>query len=74
MIIINIDKSNYKYNIIFAKKIFFIENNLIYSWEKYIFKIQENDFKIMNIYFRQEIESIEMSKRDKFIEIIEEIE
>ena len=31
IIIININESNYEYNIIFAKRIFFIENNLIYS-------------------------------------------
>ena len=114
MIIINIDENNHEYDIIFAKRIFFIEDDFIYSWEKYISKIQdnkenilliwiiniwaynenkiilydkilefrsfiiekiqENDFRIANMCFRRGIESIEVSRKSKFVEIIEEIE
>ena len=42
MIVIDIDKSNYEYDIIFAKKMLFIEDDFIYSWKKYISKIQDN--------------------------------
>ena len=31
MIIIDIDKNNHEYNVIFAKKMLFIEDNFIYS-------------------------------------------
>ena len=114
MIIVNIDENNHEYDIIFVKRMFFIEDDFAYSWEKYISKIQdnkenilliwivniwvynknkiilydkilefrsfiikkiwENDFEIINMCFRQGIESIEASRRDRFIEIIEEIE
>ena len=42
MIVIDIDKSNHECDIIFAKRMFFIENDLTYSWEKYVSKIWDN--------------------------------
>ena len=50
MIIINIDENNHEYDIIFAKRILFIENDLAYSWEKYVFKIQDNKKNILLIW------------------------
>ena len=42
MIIIDIIENNHEYNIIFMKRIFFIEDNFIYLWKEYISKIQDN--------------------------------
>jgi len=50
IIIINIIENNHEYNIIFAKRISFIEDNFVYSWEKYIFKIQDNKKNIFLIW------------------------
>ena len=114
MIIVDIDENSHEYDIIFAKRILFVKDDLACSWERYISKIRdnkenmlliwivsiwiynenktilhdeilefwsfiiekirENDFEIISICFKWGIESIEMSKRDKFVEIIEEIE
>ena len=114
MIVVDIDKSNHECDIIFAKRMFFVEDDLACLWEKYVSKIQdnkkntlliwiisvwiynenkiilhdeilefrsfiiekirENDFEIASTCFRRGIESIKASRRDRFIEIIEEIE
>ena len=50
MIIIDIIENNHEYNIIFAKRMFFVEDNFAYSWEKYISKIQDNKENIFLIW------------------------
>ena len=42
IIIIDIDENSHECDIIFAKRMFFIENDLTYSWEKYVSKIWDN--------------------------------
>ena len=50
MIIIDIDESNHECDIIFAKRMLFIEDDLVYSWEKYISKIQDNKENMLLIW------------------------
>ena len=63
MIIIDIDKSNHEYDIIFVKRISFIKDNLIYSWEKYASKIQDNKKNILLIW----IINIKIYNKNKII-------
>ena len=50
MIIVDIDENSHEYDIIFAKRILFVKDDLACSWERYISKIRDNKENMLLIW------------------------